>query len=109
LCHAGHDQGCAGSKACTEQGLCKAVIGPWSAVGIELTNQRFRGVCVPVSDEMCRKSDHCRISGECSAGKRSCFADLDSDCQASEVCAKEGQCLVDRTYWRCSSKEEIRG
>src|SRR5688572_9786639 len=50
------------------------------------------GVCVIASNDDCKASELCKLSGKCSADKGACVAATDADCKSSQDCTKLGLC-----------------
>lgn len=73
--------------SCENTDVC-AVWG-WCGVRGEGTQPRE---CIAVSDEKCRASRACKVSGLCSFLNDRCVARNDNDCENSQYCKWNGLC-----------------
>jgi hypothetical protein len=72
---------CESEKLCRVSGACSYTI-------------RGGGVCAPLSDEDCKKSDPCKKFGRCSLDNHMCIVGKPDDCKDSEACKKHGNCTA---------------
>jgi hypothetical protein len=76
-------QGCDPAEACRKTPLCRR-LGKCTA--------KEGGACVVGSDQDCRSSDECRVTGKCAMKDGACVAKTDDGCKASENCQKAEVC-----------------
>jgi len=85
-------EGCAGSLACWQNGLC-AVAPNGNA-------------CISTSDDQCKHSEFCEIAGQCSSAESRCVIGGHPDCVASGLCKKFGKCDLVHGECRPSKTED---
>ncbi|MFO0612338.1 MAG: hypothetical protein U0414_07115 [Polyangiaceae bacterium] len=75
------------NERCETADVC--VVWGWCGEKVDGTGPKE---CVAVSDEKCRASRACKVSGLCSFVNNRCVAKSDADCENSQYCQWNGLC-----------------
>ena len=71
----------------------------------------FQGKCYNDSDKACRKTEDCKLKGQCFQQKASgmCLAGDEADCKVSVGCVQEGRCTLVGKFCEAANDADCRG
>ncbi len=99
------------AEACKSFGLCtiesNLVRLGWGKA-LERLRRGDHVDCSASSDDMCRASEHCKESGQCSEHAGSCVARTPEDCRDARSCVEFGQCSPAEGFCRALTAEDCR-